>query len=217
MGSMSQTKPFRYDKMFGDAPGKPAPYDPISHVSPAAAPSKAQLQPSDASADAPRLATDNAQGSVGMGGAVSDAAGLSEHVSEASPTPPHPPPVPLFSPATKPILDTVGTHSIRLFWEAQRQTGLTGEVPPGASLPPCAITYALQMQEVRMPQHACLAHAARCPASCVHCWRALMAFGAETSQVQHKKSGEELPLDEDAWVKVYQDAAASAEVGSNVH
>jgi hypothetical protein len=36
------------------------------------------------------------------------------------------------------------------------------------------------------------------------------------SQVKLKKNGDELPLDDDAWVKVYQDAAASAEVGADM-
>lgn len=37
------------------------------------------------------------------------------------------------------------------------------------------------------------------------------------SQVKRKKNGDELPLDDDAWVTVYQDAAASAEVRADMH
>ena len=142
---MSQTKPFRYDKMFGDASSKRAqhqhvPYDPLSAV-----PSKAYAEPSDAAVNASQLASASALGSANTLHAASD-----DHADaprEGVPPPP-PPPVPLFSPATRPILDTAGTRSIQLLWEAQRQTGLSGMVPPGASLPPYAITYVLLMQEV---------------------------------------------------------------------
>jgi hypothetical protein len=141
---MSQTKPFRYDKMFGDASSKRAqhqhvPYDPQSAV-----PSKAHAETSDAAVNASQLASASALGSANTLHAASD-----DHAAAPREAVPPPlPPVPLFSPATRPILDTAGTRSIQLLWEAQRQTGLSGVVPPGASLPPCAITYVLLMQEV---------------------------------------------------------------------
>lgn len=145
---MSQTKPFRYDKMFGDASIKRAPHQDVPHDPPPAVLSKAHAGTSNAAVNASQLANATVLGSAHVGNATSD--DRTDPLMDE--TPPPPPPVPLFSPATRPILDTAGTRSIQLLWEAQRQTGLSGVVPPGASLPPCAIIYILLMQEVSMVQ-----------------------------------------------------------------
>lgn len=137
---MSSPKPFRYDKMFGEPAKSEIPaYDPISNA--AAPASQAQVEQQAEPAAASVTIDSDAQASI------LDAEQPVE--PDEQPPPPPPPPIPLFSPATKPILDTAGTHSIRLLWEAQRQTGSSGVVPADVSLPPCALAHTLQMQEVR--------------------------------------------------------------------
>lgn len=153
--NMSGPKPFRYDKIFGDA-SRPesAADDPTAHpLRPATPMSQARPERSEVTAGSPRWsdAADAAQSAP-----VSGSPRLTDSGAQASDSPniepeeapPPPPPVPLFSSATKPILDVADTHSLRLLWEAQRQTGLLGIAPEGVTLKDCAITYALQMQEV---------------------------------------------------------------------
>ncbi len=124
---MSVSKGLRYDKMFG-FPSKPEAFRAASGAN--------GHQPASEPA---------AQAANKFGSSARPAAPT---VAE-EPAEPPPPPVPRFSAATKPILDIVTQRSIRLMWEAQQQTGVTGTIPDGGALPPCAIAYELQMQGVR--------------------------------------------------------------------
>lgn len=56
--------------------------------------------------------------------------------------------VPRFSQAIPPSMVTVDFTSITLQWSAVTQTGLSISPPEGTELPPCSITYSLQMQQV---------------------------------------------------------------------
>ncbi len=134
---MPENKAFCYDRIFG------APSSPKMDEQQVGASAEAPASP-EAKAPLPAMHDNTAS----TGSASASASALAT-ANEPEPEDPPPPPVPLFSPATKPILDAASTRSISLLWEAQRQTGIVN-VPACSKLPPCTISYTLQMQQVAL-------------------------------------------------------------------